>query len=125
MTAGAIEGQFHLVRPSLKVNVMPGRPNISLGPLVPVAPGRTDGFLDYFFAPDADPAWIADFIELDYQVGAEDRVLVESVQRGMGAGAFEHGRLLLPSEDLIAEFGRLGGGGAGRGARVTARRLDM
>ena len=85
---------------------MPGRQNISLGPLVPVAPGRTDGFLDYFFAPDADAAWIADFIELDYQVGAEDRVLVESVQRGMGAGAFDHGRLLLPSEDLIAEFGR-------------------
>jgi hypothetical protein len=33
-------------------------------------------------------------------------VLVESVQRGMQAGVFENGRLLLPSEQLIAEFQR-------------------
>ena len=43
---------------------------------------------------------------LDDEVGAEDRVLVESVQRGMAAGAFEHGELLLPSEELIAAFQR-------------------
>jgi hypothetical protein len=33
-------------------------------------------------------------------------VLVESVQRGMRTGAFENGRLLLPSEELIAELQR-------------------
>jgi choline monooxygenase len=97
-------GQFHLVWPALKVNVMPGEPNLSIGPLEPVAPGRTEGFLDYFFAPGAEPAWIEAFLALDDQVGAEDTVLVESVQRGMASGAFESGRLLLPSEQLIAAF---------------------
>jgi choline monooxygenase len=99
-------GQFHLVWPALKVNVMPGPANLSIGPLVPVAADRTDGFLDYFFPPETDPAWIEDFLVLDDQVGAEDRVLVESVQRGMAAGVFEDGELMLPSEELIAEFGR-------------------
>ena len=41
--------------------------------------------LDYFLAPDADPAWVADFFELDDQVGREDRALVERVQRGVRA----------------------------------------
>ena len=68
--------------------------------------GRTDGFLDYFFLADADPATMAELIELDDEVGAEDRVLVESVQRGLRARAFEHGRLMLPSEELIADFQR-------------------
>ena len=99
-------GQFHLIWPNIKVNVMPGAPNLSIGPLVPVDPGRTDGFLDYFFPPDADPSWIAEYLELDDQVGAEDRELVESVQRGIRSGAFERGRLMLPSEELIAEFQR-------------------
>jgi phenylpropionate dioxygenase-like ring-hydroxylating dioxygenase large terminal subunit len=99
-------GQFHLIWPNIKVNVMPGAPNLSIGPLVPVDPGRTDGFLDYFFPADADPGWVADYLELDDQVGAEDRELVESVQRGLRSGAFEHGRLMLPSEELIAAFQR-------------------
>ena len=99
-------GQFHMIWPSTKVNVFPGAPNVSIGPLTPAAPGRTDGFLDYFFLPDADPAEMAELIELDDEVGAEDRVLVESVQRGLRARTFEHGRLMLPSEELIAQFQR-------------------
>jgi choline monooxygenase len=102
--ASGIDGQFHLVWPALKVNVMPGRPNISIGPLTPLAAGRTHGVLDYFFAAGEDPDWIADFMVLDDEVGAEDRALVESVQRGMSAGVVDRGELLLPSEDLIAAF---------------------
>ena len=82
---------------------MPGRPNMSIGPLVPDGPQRTQGFLDYFFADGTDESWVADFLALDTQVGVEDRVLVESVQSGMRSGAFEKGRLL-PSEELIGEF---------------------
>jgi choline monooxygenase len=103
---GEGEGQFHMIWPSIKVNVMPGRPNLSIGPLVPEAPDRTNGWLDYFFAEDVDADWIASYLELDDEVGAEDRVLVESVQRGMNAGVFESGRLMLPSEELIGEFQR-------------------
>ena len=105
-TSGGVEGQFHMIWPSMKVNIMPGRPNLSIGPLVPVEPERTDGYLDYFFSADTDAAWIEDYQKLDDQVGAEDRVLVESVQRGMRSQAFEHGRLLLPSEELIGDFQR-------------------
>ena len=80
-------GQFHMIWPSTKVNIFPGAPNVSIGPLTPAGVGRTDGFLDYFFLADADPAEMAELIELDDEVGAEDRVLVESVQRGTaGAG---------------------------------------
>jgi choline monooxygenase len=64
------------------------------------------GFLDYFFPPGTDPAWIEDFLALDDQVGAEDRVLVKSVQRGMASHALDAGSVMLPSEELIAAFQR-------------------
>jgi phenylpropionate dioxygenase-like ring-hydroxylating dioxygenase large terminal subunit len=108
---GSAEGQFHLIWPTTKVNIMPGRANISVGRLVPVDANHTDGFLDYFFPPGVDPDWIAGYMEFDDQVGAEDRELVESVQRGMRSGAFEHGRLMLPSEELIGHFQRWVAGG--------------
>jgi len=101
---GSAEGQFHLIWPGTKVNIWPGHPNVSIGRLVPVEPDLTEGFLDYFFAPGADPDWLERLVELDSQVGAEDRQLVESVQRGIRSGAFEHGRLMLPSEELIGDF---------------------
>ena len=118
-----VDGQFHLIWPNIKVNVMPGRANLSVGPLVPNGPDSTDGFLDYFFGPDSDPDWIADYLELDYQVGDEDRVLVESVQRGMRSGAFERGRLMLPSEELIGEFQRWVAGAARSDAVARERQL--
>ena len=47
--AGEVErGQFHFLFPSTVVNVMPGRPNLSIGPIVPRSPERTYRFLDYF-----------------------------------------------------------------------------
>ena len=57
--SGEVErGQFHLFFPGTVLNVMPGRPNFSIGPIVPLAPERTYRFLDYFVAPDADGAWV-------------------------------------------------------------------
>ena len=97
-------GQFHLLFPGTVVNVMPGRPNLSIGPVVPRAPDRTYRFLDYFVGPDADGEWLAEYLELDDQVGAEDRVLVENVQRGVASGGLEAGTLLPESEKLIAWF---------------------
>ncbi len=97
-------GQFHFLFPGTVINVMPGRPNLSIGPIVPDGPERTIRFLDYFFAPDTDEAWIDDYLGLDDLVGAEDRVLVERVQSGLRTGALEHGQLLAESERLIAHF---------------------
>ena len=102
---GEVErGQFHLLFPGTVINVMPGRPNLSIGPIVPSAPEKTYRFLDYFVAADADEAWIEESLAFDAQVGAEDRVLIERVQAGMRAGVIEDGRLLPESEQLIAHF---------------------
>jgi phenylpropionate dioxygenase-like ring-hydroxylating dioxygenase large terminal subunit len=102
---GPVErGQFHFLWPNITINVMPGQPNLSIGPVVPLAAERTGRFLDYFVGRDVDDAWIADMLEFDDQVGAEDTALVERVQQGLRSGGLEHGRLLLESERLIANF---------------------
>jgi phenylpropionate dioxygenase-like ring-hydroxylating dioxygenase large terminal subunit len=96
--------QFHFLWPNLGVNIFPGRPNISIGPIVPVSTDRTYRFLDYFFGPDVDQPWIDELMAFDDQVGSEDRVLVEGVQRGISSGALEHGYLMGHSEQLIGHF---------------------
>ena len=102
---GEVErGQFHLLFPGTVVNVMPGRPNLSIGPIVPLGPERTYRFLDYFVAPDADDIWVEDMLAFDAQVGAEDRVLVERVQAGVRSGLLDEGRLMPQSEQLVAHF---------------------
>lgn len=96
--------QYHILFPALKFNVNPGRPNLSIGPMWPVAPDKTVAWFDYFFAPGTDPAWIEELFAFDTQVGAEDTGLVEAVQRGAASGALPHGRLMGRSEQLIAAF---------------------
>jgi choline monooxygenase len=103
--AGEIaSSQFHFLWPNTGLNIFPGRGNVSIGPINPLGTGRTARFLDYFFAPGTEAAWIEEFMEFDNQVGREDQVLVEGVQRGMEAGALSHGRILEHSEQLIRHF---------------------
>jgi phenylpropionate dioxygenase-like ring-hydroxylating dioxygenase large terminal subunit len=97
-------GQFHLLYPNTGINVFPGPPNLSIGPIAPHGTQRTQRYLDYFFAPDVDDDWLREFFAFDDQVGREDTALVESVQRGMNAGVLDRGRLLLESEPLLAAF---------------------
>jgi phenylpropionate dioxygenase-like ring-hydroxylating dioxygenase large terminal subunit len=105
---GEVErGQFHFLWPNLTVNVLPGRPNLSVGPVLPDGPERTSRFLDYFFAADADPAWIEETLAFDDLVGREDTALVERVQRGVRTGLVPDGRLLSESERLVAHFDNL------------------
>jgi phenylpropionate dioxygenase-like ring-hydroxylating dioxygenase large terminal subunit len=99
--------QFHFLWPNFGINVFPGRPNLSCGSIVPVGPERTTRFLDYFFAPDVDQAWIDELIAFDDQIGREDAALVEGVQRGVRAGLLAEGRVLAESEELVAHFQRL------------------
>ncbi len=102
---GPIErGQFHFLWPNVTINVMPGHPNLSIGPIVPTGAETTARFLDYYVGPDVEQAWIEDMLEFDDQVGAEDRVLVERVQRGVRGAGVEQGRLMGDSERLIAHF---------------------
>jgi phenylpropionate dioxygenase-like ring-hydroxylating dioxygenase large terminal subunit len=101
------EAQFHFVWPNIRLNVYAGAPNLSVGPLVPAGPERSTGFLDYFFAPDADAGWVDELLEFDRRVGAEDRALVERVQQGVRSGLVAEGRLLGESEQLVARFQEL------------------
>jgi choline monooxygenase len=99
-----VRSQFHFLWPNTMINIFPGRTNLSIGPILPTGPRRTERFLDYFFGPQADEGWIGELLGFDDQVGAEDKVLVENVQRGVATGLIEHGRLLPESERLIADF---------------------
>ena len=96
--------QFHFLWPNLTVNIFPGGPNISIGPVVPVSTGTTHRFLDYFFGRGVEESWIEDLTAFDDQVGVEDRGLVEGVHRGVTSGALERGVLLGRSEQLIGHF---------------------
>jgi phenylpropionate dioxygenase-like ring-hydroxylating dioxygenase large terminal subunit len=96
--------QFHFLWPNTMINIFPGRRNFSIGPVLPAGAARTERFLDYFFGPEADEEWIGELLEFDGQVGAEDKVLVENVQRGVETGLIERGRLLPESERLIVDF---------------------
>jgi phenylpropionate dioxygenase-like ring-hydroxylating dioxygenase large terminal subunit len=97
-------GQFHFLWPNVTVNLMPGHPNLSIGPIVPTGPETTTRFLDYFVGDGVDETWTREMLEFDDQVGAEDRVLVERVQKGLRGGGVAHGRLMGDSERLIAHF---------------------
>jgi phenylpropionate dioxygenase-like ring-hydroxylating dioxygenase large terminal subunit len=104
VTGSVPTAQYHVLFPAMKFNVNPGRPNLSIGPLRPLAPDRTAAWLDYFFAEGTDEAWIDEMLAFDDQVGSEDIGLVEAVQRGATSGALEHGRLLASAEPLIGAF---------------------
>jgi phenylpropionate dioxygenase-like ring-hydroxylating dioxygenase large terminal subunit len=99
--------QFHFLWPNFGINVFPGEPNLSCGPIVPVGPERTARFLDYFFAPGVEQAWVDELLAFDDQIGREDTALVEGVQRGVRSGVLPEGRLLTQSEQLVAHFQRL------------------
>lgn len=102
---GPIErSQFHLLYPNTVINIMPGHPNISIGPVIPRGPTTTYRTLDYFFGPDLDEGWIEDLMKFDTQVGIEDTILVETMQRGLSAQPDRAGVLFVDSEELIAHF---------------------
>ncbi len=73
----------------------------------PLAPRLTYGQYDYFFGPEVTDADADAVLEFSREVGSEDRVLVESVQRGLDSRMLRHGRLMCESEQLIAHFQRL------------------
>jgi choline monooxygenase len=104
--AGSVTaGSYHLLLPNVKININPGRQNLSIGPVYPDGPGRTAGFLDYYFGADADEAWIEQMMAFDTEVGNEDAELVAAVQAGVAGSWISRGRIL-PQERLLADFQR-------------------
>ena len=98
-------GSYHLLLPNVKININPGRQNLSIGPVYPDGVGRTEGFLDYFFGADADEAWVEQMMAFDTEVGDQDAVLVAAAQAGVAGSWIDRGRIL-PQERLLADFQR-------------------
>jgi choline monooxygenase len=104
--AGSVTaGSYHLLLPNVKINVNPGRQNLSIGPVYPDGVGRTVGFLDYYFGADADEAWIEQMMAFDTEVGDQDAALVAAAQAGVAGSWIDRGRIL-PQERLLADFQR-------------------
>jgi phenylpropionate dioxygenase-like ring-hydroxylating dioxygenase large terminal subunit len=97
-------GIFAFLFPNTVLNAMPGKLNLSIGPILPRGPEQTFRFFDYYLGPETDETWLADFLALETQVGVEDRELVERVQRGLRNGIVGSGNLMPESEKLIGHF---------------------
>jgi ferredoxin-NADP reductase/phenylpropionate dioxygenase-like ring-hydroxylating dioxygenase large terminal subunit len=119
------QSQYHLLWPNMTININPGFPNLSIDVWVPDGPNMTKGFSEQYFAPGVTEEFARDLIAFNKEVGAEDDLLTNSVQRGLLGGVPDHGRFLTNSEHLVVHFGKLvvdavlGGGAALRPVGVV------
>jgi phenylpropionate dioxygenase-like ring-hydroxylating dioxygenase large terminal subunit len=104
-TGSVTAGSYHLLLPNVKININPGRQNLSIGPVYPDGADKTWGFLDYYFGADADEAWIEQMMAFDGEVGDQDATLVAAAQAGVAGSWIDRGRIL-PQEWLLASFQR-------------------
>ena len=101
------QAQYHLLWPNVTVNINPGFPNLSVDVWVPDGPNKTRGFSEQYFGPGVSEKFATDLIAFNKQVGYEDDVLTNSVQRGLLGGIPDRGRFLTNSEYLCIHFQRL------------------
>ncbi len=100
------QSQFHHVWPNTTINIAPGPQNLSIERWVPTGPKAMTEVTDYFFGSDVPDEQIEEVLAFDNQVGLEDLALVASVQAGLDSGAVPQGRVMVESEQLIADFHR-------------------
>jgi choline monooxygenase len=106
--AGPVKrAQFHYLWPNTAFNIEPGPRNFVVMSWRPLTTRTTAGLYDYFFGPEVSEDEANAVMEFSREVGAEDRSLVESVQRGLDSRMVPQGQLLRESEQLIAHFQRL------------------
>ena len=98
--------QFHHVWPNTTINIAPGPQNLSIERWVPTGPKGMVEVTDYFFGADVSQVEIDEVLAFDNQVAVEDLALVESVQAGLDSGGVPQGRVMVESEELIADFHR-------------------
>ncbi len=101
------QAQYHLLWPNITININPGFPNLSVDVWVPDGPNRTKGFSEQYFGPNVSEDFAQELIAFNKQVGYEDDVLTNSVQRGLLGGLPERGRFLINSEHLCIHFQKL------------------
>jgi choline monooxygenase len=98
--------QFHHLWPNTTINIAPGPQNLSIERWVPTGPRTMVEVTDYFFGADVSREEIDEVLEFDNQVALEDLELVKSVQAGLDSGGVPQGRVMVESEQLIADFHR-------------------
>ena len=91
----------------MTININPGFPNLSVDVWVPDGPNATKGFSEQYFAPGVTEEFARELIAFNNEVGAEDDLLTNSVQRGLLGGLPERGRFLTNSEHLVIHFQKL------------------
>jgi ferredoxin-NADP reductase/phenylpropionate dioxygenase-like ring-hydroxylating dioxygenase large terminal subunit len=101
------QAQYHLLWPNTTININPGFPNLSIDVWIPDGPNKTRGFSEQYFAPGVSEEFARELIEFNKQVGYEDDVLTNSVQKGLLGGIPDRGRFLLNSEHLCVHFQKL------------------
>jgi ferredoxin-NADP reductase/phenylpropionate dioxygenase-like ring-hydroxylating dioxygenase large terminal subunit len=101
------QSQYHLLWPNMTININPGFPNLSIDVWMPDGPNATKGFSEQYFAPGVTEEFAKDLIAFNKEVGAEDDVLTNSVQRGLLGGLPDRGRFLTNSEHLVVHFQKL------------------
>ncbi len=106
--AGAVaQSQYHLLWPNTTISINPGFPNLSIDVWMPDGPNATKGFSEQYFAPGVTDEFALELIAFNKQVGAEDDLLTNSVQRGLLGGLPDRGRFLTNSEHLVVHFQKL------------------
>ena len=101
------QAQYHLLWPNMTININPGFPNLSIDVWIPNGPNGTKGFSEQYFGPDVSEEFAQELIEFNAQVGHEDDVLTDSVQRGLRAAVPDRGRFLTRAEHLVGYFQKL------------------
>jgi phenylpropionate dioxygenase-like ring-hydroxylating dioxygenase large terminal subunit len=101
------QAQYHLLWPNMTVNINPGFPNLSIDVWIPNGPNGTKGFSEQYFGPGVSEAFAQELIGFNAQVGHEDDVLTDSVQRGLRAAVPDRGRFLTQAEHLVGHFQKL------------------
>jgi phenylpropionate dioxygenase-like ring-hydroxylating dioxygenase large terminal subunit len=106
--SGRVDAGFYAyLWPNFMVNIYPGEGNVSLNSIQPLAVDRTLAIFEYCFVDAVSEGEAGDFVRFIDQVQDEDTVLCESVQRGLGSGYFDQGRLMLSRENGLRHFQRL------------------
>ena len=101
------QSQYHVLWPNMTININPGFPNLSVDVWMPDGPGRTKGFSEQYFGRGVTEEFARELIAFNKEVGAEDDVLTDAVQRGLVGGMPDLGRFLVNSEHLVIHFQKL------------------
>ena len=99
---------YYCVYPNFMLNLTGSRLQVNL--IVPRSADRTDIIFDYFYddieTPGASNQMARD-IEFSDLVQAEDIAICEHVQRGLGSGSYDRGRICVTYEHGMHHFQNL------------------